>query len=88
MNCHEQVPVRPAVVCEVGDGEGAAVGLEGEGQVQDRAEGDAEVDDGGAEEEAQEPTRRKPAGKPTAEEVRAHRVSHLPFRDWCPECVA
>ena len=39
-------------------------------------------------EQAQQPLRRKPAGKPTAEEVRAHCVSHLPFRDWCPECVA
>ena len=41
-----------------------------------------------AREEAQVPMRRKPAGTPTEEEVRARRVSHLPFRDWCPECVA
>ena len=38
--------------------------------------------------EAIEPVRRRPAGKPTEAEIRAHRVSHLPFRDWCPECVA
>ena len=25
---------------------------------------------------------------PSAEEVAAHRVTHLPFRNWCPECVA
>ena len=29
-----------------------------------------------------------PAARPTAEEVRRHRAARLPFRDWCPECVA
>ena len=24
---------------------------------------------------------------PTQEEIDAHRVSHLPYRCWCPECV-
>ena len=24
---------------------------------------------------------------PTQEEVDAHKVSHLPYRCWCPECV-
>ncbi len=38
--------------------------------------------------EAQQPMRRTPSTRPTAAEIRAHRVSHLPFRDWCPECVA
>jgi hypothetical protein len=40
------------------------------------------------EEEAQEAMRRTPAKLPSDEEVRAHNVSHLPFRDWCPDCVA
>ena len=32
---------------------------------------------------------RKPEIKaPTREEVRRHNVSHLPFRSWCPQCVA
>ena len=35
------------------------------------------------EEEAQEPLRRQPAGKPTPDEIKSHRVSHLPFRNWC-----
>ena len=26
--------------------------------------------------------------KPTAEEVEKHRMTHLPFRDWCEICVA
>ena len=43
------------------------------------------IEDG---EEAQDAQRRRPAKKPSEEEVRAHRVSHLPFRDWCPGCVA
>ena len=25
---------------------------------------------------------------PTAEEQRLHRVTHCPFRSWCPKCVA
>ena len=32
--------------------------------------------------------RRKAASRPTAEEVRAHKATHLPFRDWGKECVA
>ena len=45
-------------------------------------------EDGLREEEAQEALRRTPARLPSEEEVRAHNVSHLPFRDWCPDCVA
>ena len=40
------------------------------------------------ERDEEEPVGRKPAGKPTEEELRVHRVSHILFRDWCPECVA
>ena len=31
--------------------------------------------------------RRKPAGMPIDEELRVHRASHLPCRDWCLERV-
>ena len=24
---------------------------------------------------------------PTAEEIAKHRIDHLPYRNWCPECV-
>jgi len=40
------------------------------------------------EEEQSGMRRRKAAGRPTAEEVRLHKATHLPFRDWCKECVA
>ena len=62
-----------------------------------RAQGGADGDAGreGAEDEeqehdgeAQQPLRRSSSTRPTTAELRAHRVSHLPFRDWCPECVA
>ena len=73
-------PFSDEVLCPVGE-------LGGEGVELERGEGDeAEVEESGG--EAQEPQRRRPACKPTTDEVRAHRVSHLPFRDWCPECVA
>ena len=67
------------VLCPVGDSEGAQI---------ERDEQDEEADGRQEGEEAQVPMRRKLAGTPTEEEVRAHRVSHLPFREWCPECVA
>eukprot|EP00975_Prorocentrum_lima_P068655 12921896-Prorocentrum_lima.AAC.1 len=31
---------------------------------------------------------RKTPRAPTAEEIAAHYVSHIPHRDWCPVCVA
>ena len=27
-------------------------------------------------------------GQPTQRQLEDHRVDHLPFRSWCPECVA
>ena len=73
-------PIVEEVLCPVGH--------EGDEGVESEV-GEADEDGGqGLEGEAQEPQRRRPAGKPTEDEVRAHRVSHLPFRDWCPECVA
>ena len=41
-----------------------------------------------AEGEAEEAVRRPEVKAPTKEEVRRHNVSHLPFRSWCPQCVA
>ena len=34
-----------------------------------------------------ERTRRIPHG-PSAEEIRLHRITHCPYRSWCPKCVA
>ena len=35
-----------------------------------------------------DPLRRRVCRQPTPAEVRQHRLTHLPFREWCPECVA
>ena len=42
----------------------------------------------GQEEEAEEAKRRPDIKVPSKEEVRRHNVSHLPYRSWCPQCVA
>ena len=41
-----------------------------------------------AEEEGLVPKIKKVAVKPTQEEVERHMVTHIPFREWCPHCVA
>ena len=35
-----------------------------------------------------DPRRRRPASRPSESVVRQHRATHIPFRDWCQECVA
>ena len=47
-----------------------------------------ESDEKELEEEAEEAVRKAEVRTPTKEEVRKHNVSHLPFRNWCPQCVA
>ena len=39
------------------------------------------------EQEAREPMALTDPGKPTAEMVAKHNITHLPFRAWCPDCV-
>ena len=39
-------------------------------------------------EEARDMVSKKVCAAPTAEEVRVHRLTHVPYRAWCPECVA
>ena len=39
-------------------------------------------------EECREVKSRAPPKGPTAEQWRTHRISHYPFRSWCPHCVA
>ena len=57
-----------------------------EGEV---CEVDEDGDDrGGAGEEGLVPRIKKIVAKPTAEEVEQHMATHIPFRDWCPHCVA
>ena len=38
--------------------------------------------------EALDPLRRRVCRQPTPAEVRVHKLMHLPFREWCSECVA
>ena len=41
------------------------------------------------EQEETEKVKRKPGIRgPTREEIRTHDVTHLPFRAWCPHCIA
>ena len=43
------------------------------------------VDDGGDEVEPVKPA--ADPGAPTAAQIEAHRLAHLPFRSWCKWCV-
>ena len=49
----------------------------------------AEDEEDAAEEGEENDVRiRRPPGNPTKEEVRKHRATHVPYRSWCPVCVA
>ena len=39
-------------------------------------------------EEARQVGSKKPPAAPSAEEWRQHRLTHWPYRSWCPVCVA
>ena len=39
-------------------------------------------------EEARQPARPRDPGAPTRAQWEAHQATHLPFRVWCPHCVA
>ena len=53
-------------------------------------ETDKDEEQSGADEpdEALDPLRRRVCRQPTPAEVRQHRLTHLSFPEWCPECVA
>ena len=57
----------------------------GEQPEENQAEGPERKDD--AEEEAREVRAPPIPVTPTLEEVRQHRLTHCPFRSWCPHCV-
>ena len=60
-------------------------GEEGEGEVVDLTCQECNADGVGG--EAQDPIPLPDPGKPTAEQLAQHRLTHLPFRAWCPDCV-
>ena len=41
-----------------------------------------------ADEEARKPLMRRTPTEPTKQEILEHNLTHLPFRSWCPCCVA
>ena len=47
-----------------------------------------EQEDVGQDEEAQDAKLNPHGVRPTSEEVEKHNATHLPFRTWCPFCVA
>ena len=60
------------------------VSAEKEGQ-SDEANAGTEITTGEAEVLPQQTV--KTPYTPTASELAKHRIDHLPYRDWCPECV-
>ena len=61
---------------------------EPDGKRQRRSEADGPVhDDDVIEEEAREVHSPPIPATPSLEEVRKHRLTHRPFRSWCPHCV-
>ena len=66
-------PVRPCM-CEVGEMDN-----------EDFADIECEEQ---ASEEARLPEVLRDPGAPTAKELEEHNTTHLPFRSWCPHCVA
>ena len=59
---------------------------EGESSTQSRIKGDDEVIESTEEEVQPNKTLRTPQ-LPTQSELEEHRIDHLPYRSWCPECV-
>ena len=72
-----------------------ARGSEEEG-VQERGEGVEGAEGAPGEDEDTEETPERARGEkvrrkvfyPSNEEIRVHRITHCPFRSWCPKCVA
>ena len=57
-------------------------------QEENKKEGDEEDEAEEAQEEAKVPRPLRDPGAPTRAMVEAHAATHLPFRSWCPHCVA
>ena len=63
-----------------------SAGSSGDGEVK-LEEADEKFTDDEVAEEPEVKTRRPPRS-PTEEELRVHRATHVPYRNWCPHCVA
>ena len=68
--------------------DGDAVDIEIEGEEVEGADRDEEERGEGDGEEGREVKTKRGPKPPSETEWRKHRITHLPFRAWCPECVA
>ena len=59
-----------------------ALSVEEQGEVQPQQPHEEEIQAG----EVRPRTRRSPK-EPTNEEILGHKITHTPYRSWCPECV-
>ena len=89
---YEEIKIEPNMVAPLGDQDvevaGRAVHGEQHGELehQDSDEGsDPDLDEPP---EAADAVRRRVDPLPSVEEQRLHRVTHMPYRSWCPHCVA
>ena len=84
---HQSCDIRPCMKPCVESGE------EHEDEYKDEDEnkdGQINVNEGDEEEseEARPGISRRPPPSPSPKELRIHRLTHYPFRSWCPACVA
>ena len=69
---------------EAGSGE-----QEGHAMPSEKEEGDREQDDGEKDDNKGEEVKvRRAPNQPSERELQEHMVTHVPFRPWCPYCVA
>jgi len=72
MNSHDENPIRPKLI------------MSNEASAAAAAEGEVEEEP----EESRVPKAKRAPDEPTNEEIRLHEVTHVPYRSWCPCCVA
>ena len=78
--------MRPIVDLDVND-DVDEVAKDLEGADGEHLEGDSDVEELAVEEAKVAKVARDPSA-PTRQEVEAHEATHLPYRSWCPICVA
>ena len=89
---HEEIKIEPSVVAPLGDQNvevaGRAVHGEHHGEPEDQDSDEGSNPDLDEPSEAADAVRRRVDPLPSVEEQRLHRVTHMPYRSWCPHCVA
>ena len=90
---HQRYDIRPCMEPSAESGEGHQDEYKDVTETTDeneKSDGQINVNEGDEEEseEARQGISRKPPVSPSPEELRIHRLTHYPFRSWCPACVA